>query len=237
MKIGMFDSGIGGLNVLKEFINKYPNNHYYYYGDTLNVPYGDKDKDTLLEFSSRIVNFFEEIKVDLIIIACGTVSSTCLNELRNITTIPILDIISPTINYLKKINLEKIVVLGTNRTINSHIFKNSLNNLVEVATPEFVPMLENNSIDTDIIKKYVVEFKNYDAIVLGCTHYPLLILELKKYVSSNTIMIDMGKVIVDSMNISSKDTYNLDLYFTKIDDNLRKNIEKIIKSTYKIHLV
>ena len=73
MKIGLFDSGIGGLNVLKEFILKYPNNEYLYYGDTLNVPYGDKDKDTLLKLTSKIIDFFVSKEVDLIIVACGTV--------------------------------------------------------------------------------------------------------------------------------------------------------------------
>ena len=237
MKIGMFDSGIGGLNVLKEFINKYPNNHYYYYGDTLNVPYGDKDKETLFELSSKIIKFFETVNVDLIIIACGTVSSTCLNELRQITNIPIFDIISPTINYLKESNLKKVVVFGTNRTINSHVFKNNLDYIKEIATPEFVPMLENNRIDQNVIKNYINDYKDYDAIVLGCTHYPLLVPEFKKYVSDKVNMIDMGKLMVNSIDITNNNTYSLDLYFTKIDDNLKNNLEKIIKSAYLIHLV
>ena len=122
MKIGLFDSGIGGLNVLKEFINKYPNNHYIYYGDTLNVPYGEKSKEELLMLSSKIIRFFEEKKVSLIIIACGTVSSNCLDELREKTSILIFDVINPTINYLKSKNFKNILVFGTNRTIDSHIF-------------------------------------------------------------------------------------------------------------------
>ena len=161
MKIGLFDSGIGGLNVLKEFINAYPNNIYIYYGDTLNVPYGEKTKEELFDLSSKIVNFFEEKEVDLIVIACGTVSSTCLEKLRSITSIPIFDIISPTINYLKKKNLNGILVFGTKRTIDSHIFKDNINNVIEVKTPEFVIMLENNKIDSLVIKKYVSEFNMY----------------------------------------------------------------------------
>ena len=111
MKIGLFDSGIGGLNVLKEFINKYPSNHYIYYGDTLNVPYGEKSKEELLNLSSKIIEFFEEKQVSLIIIACGTVSSTCLEELRKKTAIPIFDIISPTINYLKREKWEYVGII------------------------------------------------------------------------------------------------------------------------------
>lgn len=237
MKIGLFDSGIGGLNVLKEFINKYPNNNYIYYGDTLNIPYGNKDKDTLLNLSTNIVKFFEKKEVDLIVIACGTVSSTCLNELRNITSIPIFDVISPTIKYLKTLKLDNILLFGTNRTVSSHIFKNNINNIIEVATPEFVPMIENNKIDINIIENYLKDYKNIDCLVLGCTHYPLLVPYFKKYISDKTILVDMGKILVSSIDINNNNNYSLELYFTKIDDDLKNNIHKIIKSTYSIQLI
>jgi len=237
MKIGLFDSGIGGLNVLKEFINTYPNNNYIFYGDTLNIPYGDKNKETLLELSSNIIKFFEKKEVDLIVIACGTVSSNCYNELKKITSIEIIDIISPTINYLKKRKLDNILLFGTNKTVNSHIFKNNINNITEVATPEFVPMLENNNIDLKIIEKYLKKYNNFNTIVLGCTHYPLLIKYFKKYVSDKTIFIDMGKILVNSINITNSNNYNLELFFTKIDNNLIKNINKIIDTQYEINLV
>ena len=237
MKIGLFDSGIGGLNVLKEFINKYPDNHYIYYGDTLNVPYGEKSKEELLNLSSKIIEFFEEKQVSLIIIACGTVSSTCLEELRKKTAIPIFDIISPTINYLKREKFKNILVFGTKRTIASHIFKNNLDNVVEVATPEFVIMLENNNIDTNTIKNYIDSNRNIDALVLGCTHYPLLIEEFKKYLDSGVAIIDMGKVLVNAISLKHNNTFKLEMYFTKIDDNLRLNINKIIKSDYLLNLI
>ena len=237
MKIGLFDSGIGGLNVLKEFINKYPNNNYYYYGDTLNIPYGNKDKVTLLKLATKIIRFFEEKKVEIIIIACGTVSSTCLKELRSITSIPIFDIISPTINYLKTINLKKILVFGTNRTINNHIFKNNIANVIEIATPEFVDMIENNQIDTNVIKRYLNDYKDIDVLVLGCTHYPILIPEFKKYLKDNVMIIDMGKIIVNNIDLSNNGEYKLEMYFTKINDILISNINKIIKTKYNFYKI
>ena len=85
MKIGMFDSGIGGLTVLKEFIKKYPNNHYIYYGDTKNLPYGTKEKEELLKLVKPIISFFTKQKVDFIIIACGTISANCFFELKKIS--------------------------------------------------------------------------------------------------------------------------------------------------------
>ena len=237
MRIGLFDSGIGGLNVLKEFINKYPNNRYIYYGDTLNVPYGDKSKVELLELSKKIIYFFESMKVDLIIIACGTVSSNCYNDLKKITNIPIMDIISPTINYLKEIKLNKVLLFGTQRTIESNIFKNNINNIISVATKEFVPMIENNKINSSVIENYLKKYQDIDALVLGCTHYPILINEFKKYLNNKVIIIDMGKVIVNKITISNNSKYSLDLYFTKIDDILLDNIKKIINTNYKIHKI
>lgn len=237
MKIGMFDSGVGGLNVLKEFIKVYPNNQYYYYGDTKNIPYGDKDKETLLKLSINIIKFFIEKNVDLIIIACGTISSTCVKELRNITTIPILDIISPTIQYLKKNPANKILVFGTKRTIENHIFKNNLTNVIEVSTPEFVPMIENNHVDTLIIKSYLKNYIDIDILVLGCTHYPLLINEFKKYLKDETKILDMGKILVNTIPLKNNSVSSIKLYFTKIDKVLEENIKKIIKTSYTIEQI
>jgi len=235
MKIGLFDSGVGGLNVLKEFIKKYPNNTYYYYGDTKNVPYGDKDRETLFKLSVNIIRFFEEKKVDIIIIACGTVSSNCYLELKKITNIPIYDIISPTINYVNSANLNNVLVFGTKRTIESHIFKNNLSKIVyEVMTPEFVPMIENRKIDTQVIQNYLSRFYNVDCLILGCTHYPILVNEFKKYLTDKTIIVDMGYVLVNSLKLSNDSLYSVNLYFTKIDDDLRNNIDNILNSKYSL---
>lgn len=237
MKIGLFDSGVGGLNVLKEFIKKYPNNHYIYYGDTINIPYGDKDKNTLLNLASNIIHFFEEKKVDLIIIACGTVSSNCYNELKKITKIKIIDIISPTINYLKTLEFQKGLVIGTKRTIDSHIFKNNISNIIELETSLLVPMIEDNKIDDDIIKNYVNNNLDIEVLVFGCTHYPVLKNNFKKYLKNDVIYIDMGKVLVNMINLSNNHKLIVDLYFTKIDNNLLLNIKKILDFDYNISLI
>lgn len=237
MKIGLFDSGVGGLNVLKEILKKYPNNTYYYYGDNKNVPYGDKDKETLLSISTNIIRFFERMKVDIIIIACGTISSTCYDELKKLTSIPIFDIITPTIEYVNSLNLKSFLVLGTKRTIESHIFKNRLTkNVKEVATPEFVFMIENFQIDSGIIKKYLMKEK-MDCLVLGCTHYPLLIPEFKKYLKGNPIIIDMGVCLANKIKIKNDGNQEIHLFFTKMDDLLKKNIATILKEDYYLHKI
>ena len=234
MKIGMFDSGIGGLTVLKEFIKKYPNNHYIYYGDTKNLPYGTKEKEELLKLVKPIISFFTKQKVDFIIIACGTISANCFSELKKMTTIPIYDIITPTINYLNHNNYKSLAIFATNRTIDSHIFKDKLiaKDVLEIKTPEFVPMIENNKLDLSIIKNYCSQVLNHDILILGCTHYPLLINELKKYLSIP--ILNMAIPLLNSIEISNDTNFKLELYFTKIDTNLINNIQKIIKESYII---
>ena len=237
MKIGMLDSGLGGLTVLREFVKKYPNNTYIYYGDTKNIPYGDKTKKELIELIGKIITFFEKEKVDMIIIACGTVSSMCLNEIKKMTNILIYDVISPSIEYLNRISKDKIGIFATNATINSHIFKTSLKQkkVLEIATKEFVPMIENNKIDLNIIKDYCNQVCSYDVLVLGCTHYPILEGILKKYLP-NTLIVNMTIPLLDNIKITNNNDNSgkIVLYFTKKSDILLQNINNILDFSYKI---
>ncbi len=237
MKIGVFDSGIGGLNVLKEILKKYPNNTYYYYGDTKNIPYGDKDKKTLFKLAIKIIHFFENLDVDLIIIACGTISSNCYNDLKKITNIKILDVLSPTFNYIKKNKFKNMSVFATKRTIESHIFKKELGSILEIPTPELVSMVENNLVDNAIIQKYIEKIKNRDVLILGCTHYPSLISEFKKYLNINTKIIDMGEVLSSTLELKNDSESKVYLYFSKVDDRLKDNIKKILGTDYSINLI
>ena len=237
MKIGLFDSGIGGLNVLKEIIKKYPHEEYYYYGDTLNLPYGDKSIAELKKLSLKMLKFFENLKVDLIIIACGTISSNCYNYLKKISKIPIMDIISPTIDYLKEKEFKKILLLGTKRTISSHIFKKKIGNIIELATPELVPMIESNVIKNDIIKNYLDSYYDIEALVLGCTHYPLLKNNFLNYLNPNVQVIDMGVCLVSKLDLEEKSAFKVCLYFTKIDEILKKNIANILSIPYSLVLL
>ena len=192
MRIGIFDSGLGGINVLSCLLEKYPNNEYIFYGDTKNIPYGDKSKDELMKLASNIIDFLLTKNVDIIIIACGTVSSTCYKELKKKYSIPLYDIISPTIEYLKQSNLNNIGVIGTKRTIESNIFDLKEKRMLLKSTPSFVPIIENNLIDEkkdEIISELKV-FSTCNAIVLGCTHYPLLKDIIEKEIHVPTI--DMG---------------------------------------------
>ena len=226
MRIGLFDSGVGGLTVLKILLKKYPNNEYIYYGDTLNIPYGDKTKEELLELARDNIKFLLSKNVEMIIVACGTVSSNCLDILKKENAIPIYSILDTTIDYLNNSTYENILVIATHATINSHIFKKNVKkHIYELETPKLVPMIESGDY-TDLNKtlhSYLDDYKDkVDAIVLGCTHYPIIKEEIKKII--NTDLVDMS----DYININNGDKSNLELYFSKIDDKIINNTKKIL---------
>ena len=228
MRVGLFDSGIGGLTVLKTLLNKYPNNEYIYYGDTLNIPYGDKSKDELVELARENVKFLISKKVDLIIVACGTVSSNCMDIIKKESDIPIYSILEPTINYLNQSDYKNILVIATHATITSHMFKNKVKkNIYELETPKLVPIIESNNYDNleEILHIYLDEYKNrVDAIVLGCTHYPVIKNNIKQIIDID--LLDMS----DFIKISDNGKQYLEIYFSKIDDTIINNTKKILDS-------
>lgn len=234
MRIGIFDSGIGGINVLSCLIRKYPHNDYIYFGDTKNIPYGDKTKDELYKLAHEAIDFLLTKNVDIIIIACGTISSNCYNTLKDEYSIPIYDIVSPTIEYLKECSYSNIGVIGTKRTIESNIFAIPNKNIKMLATPSFVPIIENNEIkekEQDIISELSC-FKDSDILVLGCTHYP----SLKEIIDKIGIKsLDMGEVLIDKINIDNTGNNICELYFSLISVNLVKNVNKILNSDYQIY--
>ena len=235
MRIGVFDSGLGGINVLSCLIKKYPNNDYIYFGDTINLPYGDKTKDELYKLSREAISFLLTKNVDIIIIACGTISSNCYHTLKNESTIPIYDIVSPTVEYLKVCSYDKIGVIGTKRTIESNIFNVPNKNIKMLATPSFVPIIENNLIEEkkeDIINELSC-FKDRDILVLGCTHYP----SLKEIINKMNIKtLDMGEVLINKLKIDNTGNKTCELYFSLVSANLIQNINKILHNDYQIYI-
>lgn len=220
MRVGLCDSGLGGLTVLKELRKKYPKNDYIYIGDNKNIPYGNKSLDELINLGQNLIDFLEKKNVDLIIIACGTLSSNVIPFLK--TNTKIIDVVRPTIKYINENIKKKVTVFATDATIKSHIFRDNLKyGCTEVACPLFVPMIENDDID---VSKIVSMVPNNDIIVLGCTHFPLI----EKYLNNKTI--NMGKIIELDEN---RGTSSLDIYFTDINPKLEKNVKKIIDGDVK----
>lgn len=229
MRIGLFDSGIGGLTVLKTLIDKYPNNEYIYFGDTLNNPYGNKSKEELKILSSNIINFLTNKKVDLIVIACGTISSNLSSYLKEQYEIEIIDVITPVIHYLNNCHYNKIGILATQSTVNSNIFKININkDIKQIACTKFVPLIESNNQDDldENIEIYLKDLKDREIIVLGCTHYPVIKDRISKYLNQNTKLLDMSECLpIISTNNSEK---KIQLYFSKLDENVINNVKNII---------
>lgn len=229
MKVGVFDSGIGGLNVLKELMSNYPNIEYLYYGDTFYLPYGEKSKEELIKLGVRIIRFFEENHVDRIVIACGTCSSL-VDEYQKYTRIPIDNVIDPTVEYVKK-NYQKVALLATPATIKNGIFERKLKQegieVYPLGCPSFVPYLEGLSEILDIKKELSpLQNKEYEAVILGCTHYPLLKKEIEKSLSVPTV--DMGKVLSEKIKLEES-TYSLTVYMSKVTPLLEQNVNQILE--------
>lgn len=231
MRIGLFDSGVGGLTVLKSFLKYHPNNEYFYYGDTLNVPYGDKTKEELYNCVTSIIKYLKEKKVDMIIIACGTVSANLYDRLKKELDIPIYSIISEIKEYIKRKGYKSTLVMATKATIESHVFKKELdNNVIEVACPKLVPIIESRDYSNlnEVLDEYLNDIDNIDSLILGCTHYPIIKEQIKNKVGKNVDIIDLGELL--SKKIKVNDTHKrVDLYFSKKTEKLDENVNYILK--------
>lgn len=225
MKIGVLDSGVGGLTVLKSLLKKCPNHEYIYYGDTLHLPYGEKTKEEILGYANNIIKYFENEKVDLIIIACGTLSS---NKEYLVSNKKIIDIISPLQNKLD--SYKKISVIATPLSIKTNAFKNYIKSKLNlISCPKLVPIIESNDYSNlnEILEEYLKSTNDSDALILGCTHYPIIKSYIKEYFDGKIICLD--DYIVEIVNKLEESSYNLRLCFSKIDDVLKNNVKRILE--------
>ena len=201
--IGVFDSGVGGLTVVKELIRQLPDEHIVYLGDTARVPYGTKSEPTVMRFTTENILFLLHQNVKLIVIACNTSSSIAFPAVRRHFKIPIIGVIDPAVKEAVYATRNKrIGVIGTQATIKSHAYEKGIKGLdpsVKVFSkpcPLFVPLVEegrlNGNITEDIVLDYLKELKKVkiDTLILGCTHYPLLKPVIKKCMGKNVALID-----------------------------------------------
>lgn len=224
MKIGILDSGIGGLTVLSTLLKKCPNHEYIYYGDTLHLPYGEKSKEEVVGYANNIIKYFEQENVDLIIIACGTLSS---NKEYLVSNKELIDIISPLKNKLD--NYKKISIIATPLSIKTNAFKKYIKTELNlIACPKLVPIIESNDYSEldKVLEEYLKSTKDSDALVLGCTHYPIIIDYIKKHFVKDIICLD--EYVFDMVSKLNCGKSGLRLCFSKIDDLLKENIKRII---------
>jgi glutamate racemase len=186
-RIGIFDSGAGGLTVLKELRKHIKGVNFYYLGDTARLPYGSKSSETIIQYTKQNVNFLLSKKIDLLIIACNTASAYSYEYLKSYVSIPVLDVINP--GSQKAVLLtknKKIGIIGTRATVNSKAYQNTIasidSSVLTFANPAplLVPLVEEGMVEGEIptvlAKNYIAPLveQNIDTLILGCTHYPLL---------------------------------------------------------------
>lgn len=235
--IGLFDSGVGGLTVVNSVLNYLPKENIIYIGDNKNSPYGNKSKEDLYLYASRIIEYFIENNVKLIVLACNTTSANILNKLQTkYYNIPIIGVIESTVHDFISKNLKKPLIIATEATINSNKYASTIKLLkpevqpISLATPKLVPLIESGKYKEgiyDVLHEYLDDYKGkVDSIILGCTHYPVLknqieiVLPKINYVSSSeAIGLDTMKYLVSNNLLGDNKKPKISIYTTgNVDD-------------------
>lgn len=206
--IGVFDSGLGGLTVVKEIRKILPNESIIYLGDTARVPYGTRSKEVVSRFSLEDANFLVGKNVKCIVVACNTASALSFDSLSKVIRIPIFEVITPASKKAAKISkVKKIGVIGTRGTISSGAYEKKIkeeNNKTKVfskACPLLVPLIEENEMDPRVlnifIEKYLgsIKRKNIDTLILGCTHYPIIKNAIGKFLGKKVALVNPGEEV------------------------------------------
>lgn len=184
--IGIFDSGVGGLTVLDYMRQQFSHENMIYIGDNAHCPYGDKTKSQLLEYTRQICDYFAKQHVKMIVLACNTTSANVLDELQKLYPhIPIVGVIHSTVHEFLARHHQRVLVIATSATIQSHKYRQMLLQynpeltVYELATPRLVPVIESGEYKygiQELLGEYLLPYQNkIDALILGCTHYPILL--------------------------------------------------------------
>jgi len=208
--IGIFDSGIGGLTVAHAIRKQLPNESFVYFGDTAHLPYGDKSPESIRHYAARISSFLLEMKCKAVVIACNTASAHAFKTVLDVCgpEIPVINVVDPVAEYTATHYSDcKVGVIGTKGTIQSRVYVTrieKLNKSLKVlsnATPLLAPMIEegfyNNQISQTIINSYLSKrtFGGIKALILGCTHYPLIRKEVDHFYKKKIEIIDSATVV------------------------------------------
>lgn len=252
--IGFFDSGLGGLTCIPYLMEKLPEEKIIYFGDTARTPYGSKAVSTIKNFSMQIADFLVENNVKMIVIACNTVSATCIDDLKSkFPDIPIVGIIAPAAEEIGQIcgASNKIGIIGTKVTINSGAYKSAIMDInphlsvFEKACPAFVPLIEEGIVQNDImdltIQYYMDDFileNRIDTVVLGCTHYPLLTSNIKriyptlKIINPSEIVTDsIEQILRDKNMLAYKSDVESTFYASDLSENFLNMIDRIFMNS------
>ncbi len=205
--IGVFDSGFGGLTVLKSLLEKIPEADYIYFGDTARLPYGSKSADTVAKYAVEAAHFLEERWAQLLVIACNTATALALDKITRACTVPVIGVIVPGAEQAAEAtHKKKVVVIGTEATVNSHAYHAALTAhgiaAREKACPLLVPLVEEGWTEHDVTRQvadiylsdaFTGEFSTSDVLLLGCTHYPLIRPILQQVAPAHVRIVDSAE--------------------------------------------
>lgn len=245
--IGVFDSGIGGLTVVKHLSAVLPNEHIVYFGDTARVPYGSKSNSTVIEYSIQDTNFLLHKNVKIVVVACNTASSIAISELQKKFSVPVIGVIIPGAQMAVNETVNRrIGVIGTRATIGNQAYSKAIKKIdkdiqvFEKACPLFVPLAEegwtHHRATHEIAEEYLKELKEneIDTLVLGCTHYPILSDVIQEVIGSRVTLIDSGVATAGvvkneihklKLETDHKDHPNLDLFVSDIPTKFQEVAE------------
>ncbi|HHY90370.1 MAG TPA: glutamate racemase [Clostridiales bacterium] len=252
--IGVFDSGVGGLTAISNIIRELPNERLIYFGDTARTPYGSKAKSTITRFANQIVDFLVSNHVKMIVIACNTITSICLEQLKQqYPNIPIVGIIEPAARKVAKICTphNRIGIIGTKVTIQAKTYIHSILHfnpdlkLFDKACPIFVPLIEEGIVENSImelaVKYYLDDFiseNKIDTLVLGCTHYPLIRPTIEKLYPhlniidpSFEIMQSVKETLTQKGLLAEEPKYENIFYASDLSENFMNMIASIFGKT------
>ncbi len=220
LKVGVFDSGAGGLTVAKSLIEESLFKEIIYYGDTARVPYGPKDSNTIIRYALEAIEFFNNFNVDVLITACNTVSAYALPSMRSKANYPIYGVIEPGILALNNKLLSqdsKILIIGTRATIHSSRYQNELyalgyKSVTALQTGMLVPIVEEGITKGPVLDAmldyYFKDIDTPDAIILGCTHFPIIKDAIGEYFNNTPHLIHSGDAVVSYLKEQGYKTLN-----------------------------
>lgn len=204
--IGVFDSGLGGISVVRALIDLLPHEHLVYFGDTARVPYGSKSQETVVRFSHQISSFLVEKHVKMIVVACNTASSIALESLQKQFDVPVVGVIDPGSRAAVKYSKNGLIgVIGTASTIRSGAYKTAIRELnaeievIDQSCPLLVPLVEEGWPQDEVVEKVLrtylktFEVNKPDSLILGCTHYPYLKDAIQQVIGQDVRLVDSGE--------------------------------------------
>lgn len=210
--IGVFDSGIGGLTVVRSIMMRLPHENIVYFGDTARVPYGPKSPEVVRQYAAQDTQFLAGHNVKMIVVACNTVSSVALEIVQKHSQVPVIGVIDPGARAAVAVSVKKrIGVIGTVGTIRSNAYTNSIRQadpsaiVIGQACPLFVPLAEEGWTDhkaTDLIASeylFPLKLQKIDTLVLGCTHYPILRRVIEKTLGENVKLVDSAEATAEEV--------------------------------------